>query len=91
MTSYLTEEEISLLQVVLHDRSAPFVIQGVSSGFFSIARHYGGAVYKGWKYKYLPATDELIRPDVLKIITKRRKDQAKIKLAESKAKQGCLI
>lgn len=91
MNSYLTQDELDLLQIICPNRSAPFAIAGVSHSQFSIARHYGGIVFKGFKYVYNPATDELIRPDVLKIITKRRRDQAKNRDIEAAAKQGRLI
>ena len=91
MATYLTQEELDHLQTAFPNRSAPFAICGVSHSQFSIALYYGGAVYQGFRYVYNPATDELIRPDVFKLITKRRKAQAKQKLSESKAKQGSLI
>ena len=71
--SHLTEEEISALQDSGLTRDAPYIIQGVRHGFFSVARHYGGAVYKGMHYAYQPLTDELIRDDVLKWLAKRRR------------------
>jgi hypothetical protein len=41
---------------------------------FSVARHYGGAKYNGSQYTYIPGEDELIRDDVLKFVTKLRKE-----------------
>ena len=48
------------------DRKTPLGIRHVSMTQLSIARHYGGIKYNGHEYTYLPATDELIRNDVLK-------------------------
>lgn len=90
MTGYLTADELQAALVVLHDK-APYAIQGVSTGFFSVARHYGGAVFNGCGYTYLPATDELVRDDVLKMVRKMRKKppaintQASIDLTQANA------
>ena len=46
----------------------------VSYTQLSIARHYGGMRIDGAQYTYLP-TDELIRDDVLKFVTKLRKQK----------------
>ncbi|MBA3773846.1 MAG: hypothetical protein H0X13_15550 [Ramlibacter sp.] len=73
MESYLTEAELASIQH-LHKR-APFVVQGISHGMFSIARHYGGMTFQGESYAYNPPTDECIRNDVLLAVEKlRRKD-----------------
>ena len=45
----------------------------VSSTQLSIARHSGALVISGKRFTYLPATDELIRDDVLKLVAKWRK------------------
>ena len=71
--SYLTEEEIDALQNTDLHRETPFLIRGVSQTQFSIARYYGGVKYNGHAYTYLADTDELIRDDVEKWVTKRRK------------------
>lgn len=44
----------------------------VSQTQLSIARYYGGIKINGNHYTYMP-TDELIRDDVLKFVTKLRK------------------
>ena len=69
--SFLTESETESIQHL--QRNTPYLITGVSHGFFSVARHYGGASYNGSHYTYIPATDELIRDDVIKFVTKARK------------------
>lgn len=71
--SYIQQSEIDALQESDLSRETPFLIKCVSLGFFSIARYYGGATYNGQEYTYIHATDELIRNDVLKWITKLRK------------------
>lgn len=69
----MTDDFIKLLeQCPLHRRS-PFLIRSVSSSYFSVARHYGGCKIQGEDYTYRPATDELIRNDVLQWIQKQIK------------------
>ena len=75
--SYLTQAEIDALQASDLSRSTPFLICGVSQTQFSVARYYGGAKYNGQQYTYMPTTDELIRDDVLKWVTKQRKPKKK--------------
>lgn len=77
MADYLTPEEIDDLQTTTLHRRTPFAIYNVTQTQFSIARHYGGIDYNGSHYTYFPAHDELIRDDVLKHVTTRRKDAAK--------------
>jgi hypothetical protein len=55
----------------------PYVIAGVSRTQFSIARHFGVVIYNRKTYTYMPQHDELIRDDVLKWVTKRRKEASK--------------
>ncbi|WP_417744812.1 hypothetical protein [Rosistilla oblonga] len=75
MESYLSKDEReALTKSDLHVRS-PFMICSVTRSMFSVARFSGGAKIKGCDYTYNPKTDELIRDDVLKWITKYRKDQ----------------
>lgn len=71
--SHMTESELVALNASTLPRDAPFAIQGVSLGFFSVARRYGAAVFNGARYTYIPATDELIRDDVIKWLAKQRK------------------
>lgn len=87
MTCYLTPEELTALDRTELSRKAPFAITGVSRGIFSIARHTGGAVYKGWGYKYFPQHDELVRHDVVKWAERRRRFAAKLEQAEQDQKQ----
>ncbi len=61
------------------DRSTPFGVRGVSNSQFSIARYYGGVTFNGQRYTYLPETDELIRDDVLRWLTSKKRKQAKEK------------
>lgn len=83
--TYLTAEELDAIQHM--DRGAPYVIAGVSSGMFSIARHYGGMTYNTHRYTYCPAYDECVRNDVIKAVSKLRRDKAKAEHAANKAKQ----
>lgn len=88
MTCYLTEEELTALKRTELSRKTPFAIQHVSSGIFSVARHTGGAVYKGWGYKYFPASDELVRHDVVKWAERKRRFAEKLKQAEQVQEQA---
>lgn len=87
MTCYLTEEELSALKRTELSRKTPFAITGVSLGHFKIARLEGGAVYKGWGYRYFPEHDELVRHDVVKWAERRRRFAAKMQQAEQDQKQ----
>ena len=81
--SILTDEEAKALDAAGGlDHHAPFLIQGVGTSQFSIARHYGGCKAYGRPYIYHPPTDELIRADVLRWLRRRRK-----RLADSGAEQ----
>lgn len=73
MTSHLTTEEIEAIQS-LHQRT-PYLIPGVSRSQFSIARRYGGTTYNREAYTYIPPTDELIRDDVLRFVTRLRRSK----------------
>lgn len=93
--SFLTDDEAIMLESSIRlgeiDRSLPCVISSVSRTQLSIARHYGVVTLNGHSYTYFPAGDELIRDDVLKWVTKLRKDADKHMRAEAKAKQGRLL
>ena len=75
---HMTAEEMDALQETKLDRTTPFVICGVSQSQLSIARFYGGIKYNGRMYSYIPPTDELIRDDVVRWLTKHRKAQRKV-------------
>ena len=70
-TSFLTEDELQAAQV-LH-KNSPYAISGVSGSMFSLARYTGGIRVSGFDYTYLPAHDECVRDDVLKMVKKMRK------------------
>ena len=71
--SAITQAELDDLILSGLPDDTPYVIEDVSRGFFSIARHSGGAVFNGRAYVYEPPTDRLIRKDVLKYIMQQRK------------------
>ena len=73
-TSYLAADEVQLSQT-LHKR-APFALCNVSTGFFSIARYYGGMAFQGCAYRYIEEHDECVRVDVLRLVRKMRKKTA---------------
>lgn len=90
MSSYLTPDEINLLQTTSLSRATPFVIRGVSESQFSIARYYGGIRLDGASYTYEPTTDELIRNDVLTLIERRRRQAQRDAVVKSAATQRTL-
>ncbi len=75
--SSLSDEDIDALQGSGLSLKAPFLMCSVSSGMFSIARHYGGAKFQGFDYTYNPEFDELIRSDVLKFLAKLKRERKK--------------
>ena len=85
--TYLTSDELEALQASGLDPFTPYVIEGVSMSQMSIARHYGGCTYGGREHYYIPTTDELVRDDVVRWVTKRRKAERKVMSHETEAKQ----
>jgi len=71
MDVYLSPAEVEAIQH-LH-RSTPYLINNVSHGMLSVARYFGGCKYQGATYTYMPATDELVRRDVVVFIGKMRR------------------
>jgi DNA integrity scanning protein DisA with diadenylate cyclase activity len=61
--------------------------QGVSHTQLSIARHCGGITVNDQHYTYFPATDELIRDDVLQAVTTLRKQKAALERVAADAQQ----
>ena len=85
--SFLTTDELAAVQSSGLDPFTPYVIGGVSQSQLSIARHYGGCTYGGREYYYIPTTDELIREDVVKWVTTRRKEAQRAAREATEAKQ----
>lgn len=73
--SFMVDDELNAVQH-LH-RRAPYAITGISQGFFSIARHYGGMKCWGCRYTYVPGADECVRDDVMKAVLKMRRKTRK--------------
>lgn len=73
----MTDDFLKLLQQCPLHRRSPFLIRSVSTSYFSVARHYGGAKIQGCDYTYLPETDEIVRDDVLQWIQKQVKSTQK--------------
>jgi hypothetical protein len=73
MQSHITPAELDALQTSALSRDTPYLIQAVSYGQLSLARHYGGIKFNGAEYFYLPLSDELIRGDVVSWLKKHRK------------------
>jgi len=72
---YLTPAELDAIQSL--PRDTPYVIEGVSSGQFSIARRNGGCTFNGQIYLYDADHDTLVRDDVMAMLKKlRRKPKA---------------
>ena len=72
--NYLTDDELDAVHASGLDPFTPYVIDGVSQSQLSVARHFGGCTYGGREYAYIPTTDELVREDVVRWVTKRRKE-----------------
>lgn len=70
MISFLTDHEREACQSLMSD--TPYLIRGISTSMFSVARYSGGMKYDGKSYTYIPTTDECIRDDVLKLVMKIR-------------------
>jgi hypothetical protein len=85
--SYLTDEEQDALEWSGLEPWTPFVIQDVSRTQLSVARHYGGCLYRGKEYVYLPTTDELVRDDVVRWIATRRKEEQQAVKQQDDAQQ----
>lgn len=64
MLTILTDTELAALQDSGLHRNTPYLIKGVRNGQLSVARHFGGILYQGARYIYVPQSDELIRADV---------------------------
>lgn len=91
MNSHFTPSEWDA--VFAHDLALGFgprtdlAWRNVSQTQLSISRHYGCAVVNGQRYTYLPATDELIRDDVLQFVTKARRVAVRASRGQAKAAQ----
>jgi hypothetical protein len=93
---FLTPEELLMVEVAQQSGEIPYtrepaVIRGVMNTQLSIARHYGAIKLNSFHYTYFPAGDELIRDDVLKHVTRWRKEAAKQAKVAAKAAQGALL
>lgn len=80
------ETELDGLENCPLHRRTPFGIRGVSTTQLSIARYYGMINFNGCLYIYFPATDELIRDDVLGWKRKQAK-AAKTKASQEPTEQ----
>ena len=89
--SYLTQSEKLRLQLEWPDSSETLGYADVSHGMLSIARYSMGAVVGGHRFDYIPEHDELWRADVLKLVQKWRKDEAKAAKVEPPQTQGELL
>ena len=69
--SRLSQDEIDALQTSGLHTKTPFMMRGVGSGMFCVARFYGRAVFNGDNYTYFYESDELVRDDVLAWLAKR--------------------
>ncbi len=78
--SYLTTTEKQRLQAEWSGSISDVLgYANVSMTQLSIARHSGGANINGARYTYFPATDELWRDDVLKMVHGWRRTDAMAK------------
>jgi hypothetical protein len=93
VNSYLTQDELNELIFfhILEWNSSPPLYRFVSNTQLSIARYYGSMKINGHHYTYMPATDELIRDDVLKIVATMRKNAQKEKAKQASENQIGLL
>lgn len=84
--SCLSELEIIAIQHL--PRHAPYTIIGVSRSQLSVARYAGGCEVYGEMYRYMPETDELIRDDVFRLVSKLRRQTRKRE--QARGEQGGL-
>lgn len=91
--SCLSEIEIIAIQHL--PRASPYLITGVSQSQLSVARHYGGCQYQGQEYVYVQTTDELVRADVARLVSRLRTAAAKRARTEARERgdqaQGDLL
>jgi hypothetical protein len=86
----LTPEQIEYLRENRLHEKAPWQIQNVSHGHFSVARYSGGCTYKDESYWYDHQSDTLTRRDVCKALERMAADERRKARAEKadKAKQA---
>ena len=70
---------------------APEEIHGVSHGFFSISRYYGGCTFRGHRYVYDPTRDVLVREDVMKRRAQEARQAKKEAKADATGRQGKIL
>jgi hypothetical protein len=93
---FMTDDECAAMDMAATLEGAfpppyPLIYREVMNTQLSVARFFGGVKLNGHHFTYFPAGDELIRDDVLKWLTKRRKAARKAEKAAAKAAQGDLI
>ena len=71
--------------------AAPEEIHGVSQGFFSVSRHFGGCTFQGQRYFYDPTLDVLVRADVVTRRARKSRQEKKKAKADAKGRQGNLL
>lgn len=91
--SCLSDAELLAIQHL--PRANPYLITGVSQSQLSVARHYGGCQYQGQEYVYVQTTDELVRADVARLVSRLRTAAAKRARTEARERgdqaQGDLL
>lgn len=68
----IIEAHSDLIESSKLHRRTPFAIHPCMGTHFSIARLSGCIKFNGDGYTYFPSTDELIRDDVLRLISKNK-------------------
>ena len=61
----------------MEEQKAPERIYHVSQSQFSISRYYGGCVFNGQPYTYIPSGDMLVRNDIFNADEELKKQLAK--------------
>ncbi len=86
---------VELMAIEKLKKDAPYAITGCMTGHFSIARHFGGITFQGYRYTYVAEHDELVRDDVLKLLLSLLRLEGRKKANEEKeaaaVAQGSLL
>ena len=80
----ITKQLLIEKEAAIREKFGPeeLAIANVSMSFFSVARYYGGAKINGHSFTYCPDDDLLVRDDVVKFLTKKKRKKAELPATE---------
>ena len=86
--TYLTTTDLAALAAAGFDfKDAPATIPDATRRFLGWQQFSGACRMYGHEYRYLPATDEMVREDVLRFIEAQRRPTVKDSLTTEKPEQ----